>query len=320
MFYLDVLIGFSLVMLVFSSVVSVAVSGFKRLLTVKGRAVAGPLLAELGRVWHRQGLDPAAWMRLHQGMTASLSDLRGPAGQALRWVPIADGETILRLLQGEGRRLLGEAQGGVWDQVVAEVRSGWRGVSGRLAASYERHTRHWVFAVAVLSAVVFNVDAVRILRVLSVSAAARERLAPLADQLTATAGDGAKELGARDRQSLQLLSSWQRENLAELAGQGLPLGWESAPIAICRGGVGRLPGRVCTDGVDPGATFWLWLVRLLGLLIGAGLIAQGAPTWYSVFDSAINFKKILERGREGQGPALAGVLGGLAGGDPVEKR
>ena len=72
MLYLDILIGFSLIMLVFASAVSVAQSMLKRAISLKGRAIVEPLLDEIGRGWQASALRSLDPRRLKESITRSL--------------------------------------------------------------------------------------------------------------------------------------------------------------------------------------------------------------------------------------------------------
>ena len=90
---------------------------------------------------------------------------------------------------------------------------------------------------------------------------------------------------------------------AAVAEAGLPLGWETAPLVVCGKAAERNASLswTCKKGeLNTPATLLLWLIRLIGLLISVGLIAQGAPFWYSLLDGALGARKkvlaITDRG------------------------
>src|SRR5207237_212725 len=155
-------------------------------------------------------------------------------------------------------------------------------VSAKLAVAYERRTKICVYLLALVAVFAFNVDAIRVLRVLSVSADTRKALATVAEK---RAEMRAEQKGEMDKLLPATLSEWQKENFAELQGTGLPLGWDRAPLAVYERGDERVvktwndvwtvrstaAAGAATDGQRPpeslalGATTFLWLVRLLGL-------------------------------------------------------
>jgi hypothetical protein len=298
MVYLDILIGFSLVMLVFASAVSVAQTMVKRLFAIKGSALSGPLIAEVERAWWEsprfRALGEENLQHVRNWLTISMRSRTGSIGKPLRRLSVGDGEALLALLRDEGAPMLAhleDTERAEWSALVDRLGSRWDGITETLAQRYEQHTRRWVFALSVIAVGVFNVDAIRILRVLSVSPTARSQLSTYADKLEKHEETSAVLPGT--------LSDWQKENFAEIAATGLPLGWDKAALAICRYPDGTAEGRLwdtrCARRPEIrrsiGLSIWLWLVRLLGMLIGAGLIAQGAPFWYSVLDSVFGLKR-----------------------------
>jgi hypothetical protein len=165
-------------------------------------------------------------------------------------------------------------------------------VAARLADSYEMKTRRWVLGISLVAVLLFNVDAVRILQVLSVSPDTRAKLVMAAEHVHEK---GVSELPEGDvKAAFGALNDWQKGNLAALSSTGLPIGWGKVSMYIVdRGGIRHdcMLGERCDGTTAAGPTFWLWLYRLVGLFVGAGLIAQGAPFWYSVLDTVLGLKK-----------------------------
>jgi GH25 family lysozyme M1 (1,4-beta-N-acetylmuramidase) len=86
------------------------------------------------------------------------------------------------------------------------------------------------------------------------------------------------------------LTSWQQQNVAELKATGLPLGWELAPLWVCQGGATAMYQKPCSGEISPWDTVLLWLMSLLGLLLGTGLVSQGAPFWFSLLQRELGLK------------------------------
>ncbi len=289
MLYLDMLIGFSLVMLLFASAVSVGQTLLKRLFAIKGRALHTPLLDEVEHVWRDSRILSDAgdkvWHDLRAQLSQSLRSSRRTLGRGLRHTQVSDGRSILLMLRGEGKANLDEKYHDEWQKALTKIEGRWDTIQARLMSSYETSTRRWVMAISAIAVIVFNVDAIRMIQVLSVAAPVREKLADaaLADQLD-------QKIRAQ-----ATLTGWQRFNAAELAGTGVPIGWGKAPLMICADTHQGLTwgDKECEGGhlTDVKGTAFLWLVRLLGLLVAAGLVAQGAPFWYSVLDTVVGIKK-----------------------------
>src|SRR4051794_13507595 len=142
MVYLDILIGFSLVMLVFASAVSVAQTVVKGLCAVKGSALKKTRVDEIERAWRESprlmAMGPEAWTTMRGGITASMKSRRRGMGKALRRVAVRDGYTMLRLLRDEGLRMMDgrdARERAEWEALVVKLGNGWDTLAPRLAQS-----------------------------------------------------------------------------------------------------------------------------------------------------------------------------------------
>lgn len=316
---LDILIGFFLIMLVFASGVSVAQSALKRMLSLKGSALVRPLLAELEAAWRAQGPlagDRAAWDQLKAQLRRDLTTWRSDLARQLIYASLRSRSEVVSALRAWGQDKLhaaaaapgkpGESTAApgmsgelaaAWEQALGALEQQWDQMAARLSGSYERHTQFWVFALSLAVVAIFHVDSIRIVRVLSVQPEVRRAVLALAQR----PAPPAETPTAAEVQPT--LTSWQRDNLEDLRSAGLPLGWETSPLVVCGKAEKRHVSlsRTCADGdLNTPETVLLWLVRVLGLLISVGLIAQGAPFWYSLLDGALGARKkvlsIADRG------------------------
>lgn len=327
MYHLDILIGFFLIMLVFSSGVSVAQSVVKRLFSLKGAALVRPLLSELEALWRAHAdsdTHSGIWAQAMVLLKRDLTSWRSGISRQLIYTSLKDKDEFIALLRQWGRDVLqalapaqhkAPAPGGApegqadaagplaaeWDQMLTRLEQRWDETAARLNASYERHTRFYIYMLSLGVAVLFHVDAIRIVRVLSAQPDTRRELAKLAEDRSATPAPPPPAIV-----DARALTRWQKDNLADLRSAGLPLGWETTPLRICGDGESRsvaLLSQGCSacSKTDWGETFLIWLVRVLGLLVSAGLIAQGAPFWYSLLDEVL-------RSRSGGKPSLPKAL------------
>jgi hypothetical protein len=318
MYHLDILIGFFLIMLVFASGVSVAQSVVKRIFSLKGAALVRPLLSELESLWRAHAdsdTHRGIWEQAMARLKRDLTSWRSGISRQLIYTSLKDKDEFIALLRQWGRDVLQAVapaqhdapgpEGGAaplaaeWDRMLTRLEQQWDETAARLNASYERHTRFYVYLLSLGVAVLFHVDAIRIVRVLSAQPDTRRELAQLAEERSAARPQ--PELG-----DARALTQWQKDNLADLRSAGLPLGWETTPLRICGDGASRsvaLLKQGCAAGsrTDWGETFLIWLARVLGLLVSAGLIAQGAPFWYSLLDEVL-------RSRGAGKPSLPKVL------------
>jgi GH25 family lysozyme M1 (1,4-beta-N-acetylmuramidase) len=189
------------------------------------------------------------------------------------------------------------------------------------SASYSGTTRRYLVALSTVAALVFNVDAIRMLRILAVEPDVRDALVADATGLTAasatsttaatpsaattpTATPSSAAAAPSSTTPAQpvastvrtgQLTTWQKQNAAELQSSGIPLGWELAPLWICQDGAAATYHHPCSGEVDAGATAKLWLTSLFGLLLGLGLLAQGAPFWLTLLQTELGLKGLVTR-------------------------
>lgn len=120
-----------------------------------------------------------------------------------------------------------------------------------VSALYKQHARRIVIFISLAVTLLLGVDSIRLARFLYLEPIARNALVEQANQIV-------EQQGAADQQALKYL--------AELQASEIPLIW-SAPLP---------------------ANPQEWLLKILGLLITWGAIAQGASFWYQ------NLKKLRE--------------------------
>jgi hypothetical protein len=156
-----------------------------------------------------------------------------------------------------------------------------------------------LLALSLAGALVGNVDVLRIARALTLSPEARSIVARVAEAAAAprpipppamplpegtrplpppvAVPDGPAFNALAPLLPAAVFSGWDRDNLAELASAGLPVGWERTPLWVCHDAQGRRSVKLweepCGGGLAAGATLFLWLARALGLAMGAALIA-----------------------------------------------
>jgi GH25 family lysozyme M1 (1,4-beta-N-acetylmuramidase) len=166
-----------------------------------------------------------------------------------------------------------------------------------VSASYTGNTKRYLLGLSAAAVLLFNVDAIRIVRVLAVDPDVRDAL--VADAARARAPEPTQTPGAANTpdagtvgDALAQLTDWQKQNVAELKSTGLPLGWELAPLWSCDGGTTATYQEPCSGAVSLWDTALLWLVSLLGLLLGIGLVSQGAPFWFKLLQTELGLRRV----------------------------
>jgi hypothetical protein len=168
--------------------------------------------------------------------------------------------TVAALPQRDVRQalltLIDEA-GNDLDRARENVERWYDDVMDRVSGWYKRRTQWTLLAIGLVAAGFLNVDSLTIVRSLSQDAALR-------DSLVAAAEGYANAPPAQGENPEEKIKS----NLAEIRNLGLPIGWDPRP-----GDPRALPG-------DLGG----FLSKLLGLLVTAFAVSQGAPFWFDLLN------------------------------------
>jgi GH25 family lysozyme M1 (1,4-beta-N-acetylmuramidase) len=307
MVYLNILIGFSLIMLVFASGVSIAQVMLTRLLSLKGKSVVGHLLDKLQELWWAQrDLPRECFADVTTALTTQLATRRGEHARTLHASPVGSQQVTCAILRKFGKKQLPDLVRGAgstvdpaesWEEIVQGIEQDWAdSIAPMVSASYSGNTKRYLLGLSVVAVLLFNVDAIRILQVLAVDPNVRTALVADAASLTGsqsvqTLGSATAPNAAPASASLAQLTDWQQQNVTELKATGLPLGWGLAPLWVCQGGATATYQKPCSGEISPWDTVLLWLKSLLGLLVGIGLVSQGAPFWFSLLQMELGLKR-----------------------------
>lgn len=306
MVYLNILIGFSFIMLVFAIGVSIAQAMLTRLLSLKGKAVFGHLVEKLRELWAQTDLPADAFADVAAALTTQLATRRGKHALTMHASSVGNRHVAAAILRRFGNEELPDLVGpleddvdlaGIWEWMVEEIERDWGSIAPMVSASYTGSTKRYLLGLSAVAVLLFNVDAIRILQVLAVDPNVRTAL--VTDAARTVAPQPAQPPGAASAPdagtasaSLAQLTDWQKQNVAELAATGLPLGWKLAPLWVCQGGATATYQKPCSGAISPWDTALLWLISLLGLLLGTGLVSQGAPFWFSLLQTELGFKSL----------------------------
>jgi len=304
MVYLNILIGFSLIMLVFAIGVSAAQTLLTRLLSLKGKAVIPHLLGKLYELWTQRKLPPSIYHDVAAALTTQLATKGGKHAATLHGSSVGNRQVAAAILRQFGKQdlprlVVGEAGAvevtGSWEEMVQGIEQDWAAIAPMASASYTANTRRYLLGVSAVAVLLFNLDAIRILRILAVDPNVRAALVSdaagiVAAQPASTSGAASAPGAGTAGDSLARLTSWQKQNVAELKATGLPLGWELAPLWVCQGGATATYRQPCGGAIAPWDTVLLWLLCLFGLALGIGLVSQGAPFWFSLLETELGIK------------------------------
>lgn len=125
----------------------------------------------------------------------------------------------------------------------------------RVAGWYKRRTQVMIFAIAIVSSCMLNLDTINIATRLATDSA-------MSSSLAVTAQEYAKQ------QTLQFTDLQHSIDSLRL---GIPIGWDNAP-----------------------ATYYKWLLKILGLLASALAATLGAPFWFDLLNRFITLRSTIK--------------------------
>lgn len=300
MVYLNILIGFSFIMLVFATGVSAGQSLLTRIFGLEGQAIVGPVLEALRRHWQTSELPAEAFDKVAAALRGQLALASGRHAKAILSTPPDGQPALLAALRQLGDQQLPQILGTLddkldvganWQKILQGLEREWSSTAALASASYKSHTKLYVLGLSAVVVLLFNVDAIRILRHLSVDPSARAALVSFAETAPAPVNTAADTPATSIHGAAMAVTDWQRQELAELKTIGFPLGWQHAPLWACQDGTAATSRKSCSGGVSVQDTLLLWLIRLLGLALGLSLVVQGAPFWSSLVEKELGLKR-----------------------------
>lgn len=144
----------------------------------------------------------------------------------------------------------------------------------RLSGEYKRKTQYWLLAIAMVAALVANIDTLAIARGLNASPALRQAMVQFAGEMTTGEAPASPTFRptTRPATTAPTTQAWDTK-VKELAAVGLPLGWpETATI---------------TDVIKP--------EKLLGIAITGLAASLGAPFWFDLLCKMVNLRATGKR-------------------------
>jgi hypothetical protein len=345
--YLDILIGFSLVMLLASSMVTVVVQwflnvinyrarvlrdGLRRLLIQAGVSSDGSMAAKIagsvlchplvaGRSWlgnERQGavIQREELVRILLMLALDEKAAKAPERKALRkaldlqesdiatpkaWLDAIEQRSVQLEVEspGEARHVL-QARAiveRVSAPVMMRLMSWFDETSDRMTQNFSQRTRAITIGAALLVALLLPLDALDLLRRLSIDEALRSRLVEAAERLEKASSAMATPPGEAPSAGGQ--AAKPSAEPAQLGSQVTRLRTELEELEIVpRGGLW---------------TFWqkqkiAGLLRALpGILLSIGLLSLGAPFWYEALKNLLKLRSPLAQKEEQERQQRAAV-------------
>jgi molecular chaperone GrpE (heat shock protein) len=220
---------------------------------------------ELGRVLliliNEAGVDPqrleesAKMLQQLEQTRLGLLDFVARAGNEIAQIEYA-ATTLEKLAELEATlKQTEEAANAKLLQAQANVETYFNEAMERLSGWYKRRVQVIIFGLALVVSLLLNVDTLAIASDLATDPARRAALVAVAE--------GVQPLPERVDDPLATVA----ELNSQLADLGIPLGWAGLPTGV--GG---------------------WGLKVLGLLVSAFAIAQGAPFWFELLGKLLNVR------------------------------
>lgn len=299
---IDVLIGLTVVYLVFSTAASTAVDFIEVWLRRRGQLLERGITEIFSKtLGEAQGSRSEATLTLVEALYASpyISSLyEGDYQRGGRLLPSAIPPTrfagaVLALARERDdfrvaiERMLGVA-GLSLDSGRAEVEHAIATYYGetmdRVTGWYRRHVQKILFALGLAFAVVLNADTLQILRVLSQDDTVRADIVRMAAGLEAPVPPAACSGAGRDSADCETVLAARLGQQLALAGTlGLPLGWDGEQGRLC---------STCRDRVDRAVAV---VTKLAGFLLTALATTLGAPFWFTLLQRLLALRNVLQR-------------------------
>lgn len=344
---IDVMIGLSLVYLIFSTVASALADLFEATRGMRGRLLERGIRTLLARVVTGDGKlapvqDPAALLRALYDSPSIYSLFRDdyePGGRRLpSYIPAERFASAILTLAENGElkqdftrirdtllafsgvdvAALPPAQ---WlDAAHAQIVAYYNETMDRVTGWYTRLVRWRLFIIGLLLALVFNVDSIRLIRQLSEDDTLRQNL--VSQALIDHGDDGAlmasSVVDTVDDDAVQRAQDQINRQLALVESLGLPIGWtraewqrvsNTAPPANAE--PGTPPPRWSVGRLLASAAAWS---KLAGLLLTACALSFGAPFWFDLVNQLVKLRTSIkpdERARKDAATASSGGDGAI---------
>lgn len=179
---------------------------------------------------------------------------------------------------GETAQALGTlltASGGDITSLRSQITTWYGDVMDRVSGWYARRTRYVLLALGLATAIGFNVDSFHLVRAIAHDAPLRESLVRAAANTPAPAPTEEGVKAAEEQLSATLT------RIRELQ---LPIGWPDA----CNLKRATSKDRVCDRSAD--ANLWLLLPAIVGWIITALALSQGAPFWFDLMQKFLSIR------------------------------
>lgn len=303
---LDAALAFALTMLVVATVVTQLVNvlrntaslrreGLKIMLTDFFDKEIGPVVKLEARKLRDKLEDDGVEKITELAEKYAGEDIIG-AAEAAKLVNLSTNEFIERIKRTEfGGAILDDLKDDA-DAVFDKMADRYEAVGRHFSQSFKNQSRLWTSAIALILAVVVNIDSIHIansyIRDDQLTAEVLLQMDTVVARNEAAASD--VETAGGDVEQLRRSVQQSREEIDYLRNSGFPVGWANFPHSGLTPDCSGQPDCANQYEVHQ-ATFqqrdnlWGWFSWILGIVLTAFLAGLGAPFWYDAVKSITQF-------------------------------
>jgi hypothetical protein len=292
--YLDAALAFALTMLVVATLVTQIVRVIKNTAEVRREGLKN-MLTE----YFNSEFKPVVQRELNRLTTTVDANVVKGLGEALATyncsseiskaeqemlVDISTEELLERLKRsGYGQKLLTDL-GDKAQAVFDELGKRYVVVGYKFTESFRKNSMVWATAIALVLALVINIDGIYISNAYINNAALSQAVIAQKDAFVADYNTLSKKLEKEKgkdsftKSELEQAFKDSREQLKVVTGAGFPVGWSYFPHAFFKGDTREEWGS--SQDFKNRNNCWGWFTWVLGILITGGLAGLGGPFWY----------------------------------------
>lgn len=310
---LDVLIGLTLVYLIFSTAASIGVELLESRLRRRGRLLErgiGEILSQIigGAEQDGEAVTKAMLRRLYEspfiyslyeGKYVAEGDRLPSAIPAARFagalIALAAEHEEFRTAANTMLKVAGLKLGDDDAKVRAALAAYFDESMERVTGWYRRHVQLVLLAIGAVLAIALNADTLNIVRTLSQDDALRARIVATAIGVPEQAGATTPVCTEATPECEQKLNLQVSQQLALAGSLGLPLGWNGIGLPACQPAPGQ-PG--CSRARLFAFEALFVIAKVVGLALTALATTLGAPFWFDLLNRLIQTRNVATQAKK----------------------
>jgi hypothetical protein len=181
----------------------------------------------------------------------------------------------------DGIKALVAAAGQDAEKARENIETWFNASMDRVSGWYKRRTQFFLLIIALTMSFYFNVDSIDVAESLAADKGLREATVAAAIQYAGADAETKKTPAAASaKPDLSAAGQAFDEQIKMLESLNLPIGWDTVDDQGNPRPFGQFEDLA-------GASFQVWLTKLLGLLVTAGAVSLGAPFWFDMLNKII---------------------------------